>query len=107
MVQRRLDEGSLRQLHGGEDRESRVSEAIIYEKAPIVMRQLECILGPERLQEGLRVYLREFAFGNATWLDLIHVLDDLTPLDLAAWSRAWVEEPGRPSIRTEVEGRRI
>src|SRR2546425_1058886 len=81
--------------------------AIIYEKAPIVMRQLERILGPERLQEGLRVYLRQFAFGNATWLDLIHVLDDLTPLDLAAWSRAWVEEPGRPSIRTEVEGRRI
>jgi len=81
--------------------------AIIYEKAPIVMRQLERILGPERLQEGLRVYLRQFAFGNATWLDLIHVLDDLTPLALAAWSRAWVEEPGRPSIRTEVEGRRI
>jgi aminopeptidase N len=81
--------------------------AIIYEKAPIVMRQLERILGPERLQEGLRVYLQQFSFGNATWLDLIHVLDDLTPLDLAAWSRAWVEEAGRPSIRTEVEGRRI
>ncbi|HYR86718.1 MAG TPA: M1 family aminopeptidase [Terriglobia bacterium] len=81
--------------------------AIIYEKAPIVMRQLERILGPERLQEGLRVYLQQFAFGNATWLDLIRVLDDLTPLDLAAWSRAWVEEAGRPSIRTEVEGRRI
>jgi aminopeptidase N len=81
--------------------------AIIYEKAPIVMRQLERILGPDRLRDGLRVYLKQFEFGNATWLDLIRVLDDRTPLDLQAWSRAWVEEAGRPSIRTEIEGSRI
>jgi len=80
---------------------------IIYEKAPIVMRQLERILGPDPLRDGLRVYLKQFEFGNATWLDLIRVLDDLTPLDLTAWSRAWVEEAGRPSIRTEIEGPRV
>ena len=78
--------------------------AIIYQKAPIVMRQLERILRTDRFQEGLRAYLREFEFGNATWLDLVRVLAERTELDLAAWSRAWVEEPGRPSIRTEVAG---
>ena len=78
--------------------------AIIYEKAPIVMRQLERILGEEKLKEGLRSYLKQFQFGNATWLDLIKILDDRTDLDLAAWSRAWVEESGRPQIRTTVEG---
>jgi aminopeptidase N len=77
--------------------------AIIYEKAPIVMRQLEQILGTDRLQDGLRVYLKQFEFGNATWLDLIRVLDERTELDLAAWSRAWVEQAGRPSIHTELE----
>lgn len=81
--------------------------AIIYQKAPIVMRQLERILGPEQLQEGLRTYLNQFKFGNATWLDLVHLLDDRTQIDLAAWSRAWVEEAGRPSVRTQIEGRRI
>ena len=80
---------------------------IVYAKAPIVMRQLEQILGPDRLQDGLRVYLKEFQFGNATWLDLVRVLDERTDLDLAAWSRAWVEEAGRPSINTEFDGRRI
>src|SRR5688500_10187849 len=65
---------------------------IVYAKAPIVMRQLELILGPDRLQDGLRVYLKEFQFRNATWLDLVRVLDERTALDLAAWSRAWVEE---------------
>jgi aminopeptidase N len=81
--------------------------AIIYQKAPIVMRQLERILGPEQLQEGLREYLTQFQFGNATWLDLVQLLDQRTDLDLAAWSRAWVEEAGRPSIRTEIKGNRI
>jgi aminopeptidase N len=81
--------------------------AIIYQKAPIVMRQLERILGPNKLQEGLRVYLKDFQFGNATWLDLIRILDERTELDLKAWSHAWVEEAGRPSIRTAIEGDRV
>ena len=76
--------------------------AIIYQKAPIVMRQLERILGTDAFQGGLRVYLKQFEFGNATWTDLVRVLDERTDLDLAAWSRAWVEEAGRPSIRTEM-----
>src|SRR5213594_3055772 len=80
---------------------------IIYEKAPIVMRQLERILGSDLLRDGLRAYLKQFQFGNATWLELVHLLDDLTPLDLTSWSRAWVEEAGRPSIRTEIKDSRI
>jgi aminopeptidase N len=76
---------------------------IIYQKAPIVMRQLERLIGADRMQEGLRAYLAEFTFGNATWLDLVRVLDERSALDLAAWSRAWVEEAGRPSIATDLE----
>jgi aminopeptidase N len=77
--------------------------AIIYQKAPIVMRQLETLVGPEGFQDGLREYLKTYAFKNASWPDLIAMLDRRTPEDLAAWSRAWVEERGRPSIRTEVK----
>jgi aminopeptidase N len=76
---------------------------IIYLKAPIVMRQLEDILGPDELRDGLREYLNRFAFRNATWTDLIAILDARTDEDLAAWSRAWVEEPGRPTIVTNLE----
>ena len=70
--------------------------AIIYQKAPIVMRQLERLIGEDQMRDGLRAYLKGFEFGNATWLDLVRVLDDRTERDLAAWSKAWVEEPGRP-----------
>ena len=72
--------------------------AIIYQKAPIVMRQLEGILGETAFREGLQQYLHAHRFANATWADLIALLDERTPEDLAAWSRAWVEEAGRPIV---------
>ncbi len=78
---------------------------IIYLKAPIVMRQLEQMLGPDELRDGLREYLTRFAFANATWADLIEILDRRTDQDLAAWSRVWVDEPGRPTIATTLETR--
>ena len=77
--------------------------AIIYQKAPIVMRHLESLMGDEVFRDGLRDYLKKYSFGNATWSDLIAILDARTPADLAAWSQVWVEEPGRPTIVTELE----
>ena len=75
---------------------------IIYQKAPIVMRQLETIVGEDALRAGLRDYLARYRFGNATWTDLIALLDARTRQDLAAWSRAWVDERGRPHVTTSV-----
>jgi aminopeptidase N len=79
--------------------------SIIYQKAPVVMRHLEAMLGEQPFRDGVRTYLRRYAFGNAEWGDLIAVLDTLTPVDLVQWSRAWVEEPGRPEIATELSVR--
>jgi aminopeptidase N len=76
--------------------------AIIYQKAPIIMRHLELMLGADALRDGLRVYLRRHAFGNASWPDLIALLDERAPEDLKAWSHAWVEEAGRPIITTRI-----
>ena len=76
---------------------------IIYQKAPIVMRQLEVMVGEEPFRAAMREYLKRYAFGNATWLDLVRILDERTPQDIAAWSRAWVEERGRPEFATRVQ----
>ena len=73
---------------------------IIYQKAPIVMRQLEMMVGEQPFRDGLREYLKRYAFGNATWLDLVRILDERTRENVAAWSRAWVEERGRPEFTT-------
>lgn len=72
--------------------------AIIYQKAPVVMRHLEARVGEDTFRDGLREYLSGHAYGNATWPDLIDILDRRSPEDLRAWSRVWVEEPGRPTV---------
>ncbi len=77
--------------------------SIIYDKAPVVMKQLELLMGEERFRDGLREYLDSHRFGNATWLDLIEVLDQGTQEDLQTWSEVWVNEPHRPTIETEIE----
>jgi aminopeptidase N len=66
------------------------------------MRHLESLMGAEVFRDGLREYLKTYAFGNATWSDLIRILDSRTPTDLAQWSHAWVEEPRRPEIYTTL-----
>ncbi|WP_339811413.1 M1 family aminopeptidase [uncultured Imperialibacter sp.] len=77
--------------------------AIIYHKAPIVMKQLEMLMGKQEFQRGLQQYLSEFAFSNATWTDLINILDQLTDEDLLAWNKVWVEEPFRPVFSYDMK----
>ena len=74
--------------------------AIIYQKAPIVMQHLENRLGARAFRDGLRDYLRKFSYANATWPDLIAILDQRSDEDLRQWSHVWVEEAGRPRLRT-------
>lgn len=70
--------------------------AIIYNKAPIMMRQLELLVGEEVFQKGMQEYLATFAFSNATWPDLVSILDSNSDADLTEWSEVWVNTAGRP-----------
>ncbi|RPD45958.1 aminopeptidase [Hymenobacter sediminis] len=76
---------------------------IIYHKAPIMMRQLERLMGEEPFRQGLQEYLRKYSFGNATWPDLIQILDERTPADLRAWNQVWVNQPGRPIFDYQLQ----
>lgn len=80
---------------------------IIYHKAPIMMLQLERLMGEQSLQQGLQEYLRKYAYNNATWPDLITILDAHTTEDLQSWNDSWVNKPGRPVINqflTTIKG---
>lgn len=70
--------------------------AIIYHKAPIMMQQLERLIGAQALQAGLGTYLKKYAFSNASWPDLITILDEPAAQDLVAWNDSWVNKAGRP-----------
>ncbi|GGK22396.1 aminopeptidase N [Yeosuana aromativorans] len=75
---------------------------IIYDKAPIMMRQLEALLGKEAFKKGLRKYIKKFAYSNADWNDLIGILDAETKEDLKQWSEVWVNQSGRPIISDSI-----
>ena len=77
---------------------------IIYNKAPIMMRQLEILLGEDVFRDGMREYLTTYAGGNATWPDLIAILDKRSDLDLVAWSQVWVNTAGRPRFTEDFDG---
>lgn len=76
---------------------------IIYHKAPVMMRQLERLMGKDAFRDGLREYLSKYKFGNATWPDLIRILDTHTTADLNSWNKVWVNEKGRPVISYHLE----
>jgi len=105
-VDRTAGSNPIRQPLANLDEAGQLYGAIIYQKAPIAMRQLELVLGETSFRDGLREYLTTHAYGNAAWPDLVRVLDRRTPRNLAAWSRAWVDERGRPEISTSLTTKR-
>ncbi|MEL1240872.1 M1 family aminopeptidase [Flavobacterium flavipallidum] len=76
---------------------------IIYNKAPIMMQQLEVLIGAENFQKGVQKYIQQYANDNADWDQLVAILDQETPVDLKQWSKVWVNESGRPIISSTVE----
>jgi len=101
-VDRTAGANPIRQRLANLDEAGRLYGAIIYDKAPVVVRQLEMILGEQRFRDGMRDYLKRYSFANATWLDLVRLLGARTPENLAVWSHAWVDLRGRPELTTRL-----
>lgn len=77
--------------------------AIIYNKAPIMMRQLEASMGAAAFQKGIQKYIQKYANDNADWNNLVELLDAETPLDMKKWSDVWVNKSGRAIFTDKIE----
>ena len=77
--------------------------SIIYAKAPVIMKHLEILVGEETFQKGMQTYLQTYSYTNATWHDLIKILDNLSEENLPGWSKIWVDEPDRPIIDINIQ----
>lgn len=75
---------------------------IIYHKAPVMMRQLEQLMGKENFQKGIREYLKKYGYGNADWNELISILSKYSKTDLYEWNKVWVNLPGRPVFDYQI-----
>lgn len=72
--------------------------AIVYSKAPGVMRQLAFVIGEEKFRDGLRQYLKDHAFDNAEWSDLVHAFEKASGKPLDAWANAYIRRRGMPQV---------
>ena len=81
---------------------------IIYDKAPVMMRMLEQTMGATDMQNGLRRYLSDHFFQNATWDELIATLDKEAPAaGVQQFSEVWVKQKGMPHIHTSYKDGQI
>jgi aminopeptidase N len=72
--------------------------AIVYSKAPGVMRQLNYVIGEDKFRDGLRSYLRDHAYGNAEWSDLVHAFEKSSGKPLEKWADAYIKHRGMPQM---------
>jgi aminopeptidase N len=71
---------------------------IVYQKAPSLLRVLNYRLGETGFRDGVRIFLRDHAYANATWQDLIAAFSAASKQDLKAWANAWVTQRGMPVV---------
>ncbi len=72
--------------------------AIVYSKAPGVLKQLAFLLGAEHFRDGLRVYLKDHAYSNAEWSDLVHAFEQVSAKPLNKWADMWIRTRGMPEV---------
>jgi aminopeptidase N len=75
--------------------------AIVYQKAPSLLRALTFVLGEENFRDGVRLFLKEHAYANAEWSDLIGAFERVSKQKLQSWADAWVKRRGAPRIDVE------
>lgn len=80
---------------------------IIYNKAPVMMEKLVDKMGEANFRSGIQEYLKTYSYGNATWDDLIRILDSKTTEDLAAFSDVWVNRKGMPTLTFRTDGQEL
>lgn len=75
---------------------------IIYNKAPVMMMKLVELMGKENFRQGIQTYLKTYAYGNATWDELVACLSRYSTADLKAFSEVWVNRKGMPHISFQL-----
>jgi aminopeptidase N len=76
---------------------------IVSWKGQYVIRMLEGFLGDEGFQNGIRLYLKQNQFSNATAANLWAALDKTSGRSVSQIVSPWLTQPGYPMIRVTAE----
>ena len=84
---------------------TKLYDDIIYDKAPVMMRILEDIIGQKELQTALQQYIRDFYYKSASWDDLVAIIDRQAP-QAGSWSLLAAEVRYTPHLRPRPQPHR-
>ncbi|HVF49094.1 MAG TPA: M1 family aminopeptidase [Pyrinomonadaceae bacterium] len=74
---------------------------IVYRKAPSMLRQAEFYLGADNFQRAVQMLVKEHAYANTEWADLVKAFERTSGQKLDAWAEAWVKRRGMADVRVE------
>jgi aminopeptidase N len=77
--------------------------AIVYNKAPGILKQLNYLVGDSAFRAGLHDFLFTHAYGNATWQDLLASIGKAANRDLGEWGRQYILRPGMPVLEQRLD----
>lgn len=78
-----------------------IFDAITYSKGSSVNRMLEHYLGESVFRKGLRVYMKKFAYKNASTIDLWKTLEQVSGKPVRAIMTNFTRQPGFPVLKVE------
>ena len=84
-------------------RHARHLQPFVYDKGAAVLLMLEGWLGEDKFRDGLRAYLRDHRFGNASTRDLADELKRATGTDPAPVLRSLLDGTGIPQVRGQIQ----
>ena len=76
--------------------------AIVYNKAPSVLKQLNYLVGEPAFRSGVRHFLAAHAYANATWQDLLASIGTAAGTSLDAFGKNYMLRPGMPLVETQI-----
>ena len=79
--------------------------AIVYQKAPSLLRALSFVIGEEAFRAGVRRFLDRHAYANAAWSDLVAAFEQAAGRPLDEWANAWIRQRGMPQVDLRWECR--
>jgi aminopeptidase N len=79
---------------------------IVYRKAPSMLRQAEFYLGEREFQRAVQLVIKEHAYANATWENLVGAFERTSGRKLGEWADAWVKRRGMPDVRVRLTANR-
>lgn len=84
-----------------------VYSRVVYEKGASILLMLDGWLGEDKVRDGLRAYLKQHAFGNASTADLESALRTSVGIDPSAVMDSFLDQVGIPVVSGECKDGKV